>query len=271
MGQVCCHFQQQPNTVVGELGEVDLPTTTPADDIIPNTATTTTSTTTTTALPTTSSQSLPITASCIETNHLDTNAADNEQRQCGEREQADDTLGEHDFVRKQQLELQVARIAPDRTESALAAGNNLKKYAIVEDNLPPALKISPKKKKKINPQKISVSPVKSKLSPLNYTIPDLRAMSPEHPPIKPHNSAEDVIVPPFRTKNERNNEEFKEPQRSDSVSSKSSTSSINTLTSISSTTQKATEAWEPNSASNACRVCSVQFGVINRKHHCRKW
>jgi hypothetical protein len=31
------------------------------------------------------------------------------------------------------------------------------------------------------------------------------------------------------------------------------------------------EAWEGNDKSNKCRVCSAEFGLFNRKHHCRKW
>jgi hypothetical protein len=228
------HTSSKPISGDRELGEVDTTATATSDDIIPNECIPTSTEPTTTALVNTE-------------------------------------LGEQDLLTRKQPRAEDALDLSERMESAVT--NDLKKYAIVEENLPPALKNSPKRKKKSNPQKGSVSPVKSKLSPLNYAIPDLRAMSPEHPPIQPHNSVslEDAIVPPSRPRNEKGQDEFKELQRSDSVSSKSSTSSINTLTSISSTTQKATEAWEPNNASNACRVCSVQFGVINRKHHCRKW
>ena len=29
--------------------------------------------------------------------------------------------------------------------------------------------------------------------------------------------------------------------------------------------------WEPNEASQVCRICKASFGILNRRHHCRKW
>jgi hypothetical protein len=155
---------------------------------------------------------------------------------------------------------------------------DLKKYAIQDEQIHEFLKVSPNNKKKkikspLQAASPSLSPLKTRISPLNYTMQDPRTISPEHPrAIRLHNSAETTNSPDIRlSRNERNLAEANEP-RSDSVSSKSSTSSINTISSsVSSSKHRVTEIWEPDHVSTSCRVCSVQFGILNRKHHCRKW
>jgi hypothetical protein len=162
-------------------------------------------------------------------------------------------------------------IEPNTTalESTKNEKTNLKKYAIHDEKLPEFLKVSPKKTKKIKSpvqKSPSLSPLKSRVSPLNYTIQDMRS--------NPHTVRSETSTSPSPgirySMHDRNTVESND-QRSDSVSSKSSTSSIYTLSSVSSSKHRATEIWEPDNASKTCRVCSIEFGMLNRKHHCRKW
>eukprot|EP00475_Leptophrys_vorax_P010624 TRINITY_DN17204_c0_g3_i2.p1 TRINITY_DN17204_c0_g3~~TRINITY_DN17204_c0_g3_i2.p1 ORF type:complete len:322 (+),score=41.20 TRINITY_DN17204_c0_g3_i2:408-1373(+) len=61
------------------------------------------------------------------------------------------------------------------------------------------------------------------------------------------------------------------PKRlSPSPSPRTSHSDLSMLSTMKSVSENEEAFWEPNEKANNCRVCDVQFTMLNRKHHCRR-